>query len=121
MTLLVSWISIDTHGPAAVYIAADSRISWGTDAKFDYGRKVFAFRSYPDVVGYCGDALFPSMVIAQLVEMADNGLLFTGSRSCKDRFEAFKEKLVQQCHRYPSEKLVGQMFQVLYLDCRSLS
>jgi hypothetical protein len=114
MTLLVSWASIDTHGPAGVYVAADSRISWGTIAKFDYGRKVFAFRTFPDIVGYCGDVLFPSMVIAQLVEMADNGLLFAGSLRCKDRFEAFKEKLVQQCHRYPRDYLADQQFEVIY-------
>jgi hypothetical protein len=113
MTLLVSWASVDSHGPAAVYIAADSRISWGTAARFDYGRKVFAFRSVPDIVGYCGDVLFPSMVIAQVVEMGDNGLLFSESQDCKERFESFKEKLVQQCGRYPPE-FIDQKFQVLY-------
>lgn len=42
MTMLVSWIGVDTHGPSSVYIAADSRISWTQEHKFDFGKKVFA-------------------------------------------------------------------------------
>ena len=57
MTLLVAWAGVDTHGTSFVYIASDSRISWGTTATFDYGRKVFAFAHWPDVLGYCGDVL----------------------------------------------------------------
>ncbi len=121
MTLLMSWASVDTHGPSAVYIAADSRISWDSSTKFDFGRKVFAFRSHPDIVGYCGDVLFPTMVIGQLVELADNGLLFSKATNCKDRFEAFKEKMVQQCSRYPKEHLIGQSFQILYAGRESNS
>ena len=29
MTLLVSWIGVDTHGTSSAYITTDSRISWG--------------------------------------------------------------------------------------------
>ena len=52
MTLLVCWAGIDTHGPSSLYMAADSRISWKAPAFFDYGRKVFAFTRWPDVLGY---------------------------------------------------------------------
>jgi hypothetical protein len=115
MTLLVAWSGADSHGPASVYIAADSRISWGKHVTFDYGRKVFTFKTYPDIVGYCGAVLFPSMAISQIIELADNGLLLTRTMSCKERFECFKEKLVQQLRRYPSEnKITGGLFQVMY-------
>jgi hypothetical protein len=76
MTLLVSWLGVDTHGIASAYIASDSRVSWGRETNFDHGRKVFAFRSSPDILGYCGDVLFPTMVLSQITEIADNGLLF---------------------------------------------
>ena len=44
MTLLVSWIGVDTHGPGSIYIAADSRISWTSGITYNYGRKVFALK-----------------------------------------------------------------------------
>jgi hypothetical protein len=74
MTLLVSWVGVDTHGPSSVYIASDSQISWGTLAKFNFGRKVFAFSKWPDILGYCGDVLFPSIALNQIVELADAGV-----------------------------------------------
>ena len=121
MTLLVSWIGVDTHGTASAYIAADSRISWGNKAKFDHGRKVFALSSFPDILGYCGDVLFPTMVLSQIAEMADRGVLFSNNPSCKDRFEAIKEKLVQQFHQYPRmvDEITANSLQVLHI-ARSL-
>jgi hypothetical protein len=101
MTLLVSWAGVDTHGVASAYIAADSRISWGGAAAFDHCRKVYALRSSPDILGYCGDVLFPAIVLSQIVEMADRGLLFAYTATCKERFDSIKRKLVQQFHRYP--------------------
>jgi hypothetical protein len=118
MTLLVSWIGVDTHGPASAYMAADSRISWGNLANFDHGRKVFAFRQSPDILGYCGDVLFPTMVLSQIVEMGDRGLLFSPTWPSKEKFEAIKEKLVQQFHRYPRmvEGITANSVQVLHIS-----
>jgi len=118
MTLLVSWIGVDTHGTASAYIAADSRVSWGDVANFDHGRKVFAFRDSPDILGYCGDVLFPTMVLSQITEMADRGLLFPYNASCKERFEAIKEKLVQQFQKYPKmvEGITADILQVLHIS-----
>lgn len=118
MTLLVSWIGVDTHGTTSAYIAADSRVSWDNVAAFDHGRKVFAFRSSPDILGFCGDILFPTMVLSQVTDMADRGLLFSQTASCKDRFEAIKEKLVQQFHRYPRmvEAITAETLQVLHIS-----
>jgi len=119
MTLLVSWIGVDTHGIASAYIAADSRISWGNDCNFDHGRKVFAFRNSPDILGYCGDVLFPSIVLSQIAEMADHGLLFSHEATCKERFEAIKEAQVQQFQRYPQmvKKIATDALQLLHI-CR---
>ena len=118
MTLLVSWIGVDTHGTASAYIAADSRVSWDDDAVFNHGRKVFAFRHSPDILGCCGDVLFPTIVLSQITEMADQGLLSSPQTSCKERFEAIKEKLVQQFHKYPRmiERITADILQVLHIS-----
>jgi len=102
MTLLVSWVAVDTHGPSSIYIASDSQISWSASVKFDSGRKVFAFSKWPDILGYCGDVLFPSIAINQIVELADAGLLFEPTYSCKQKFQAIVDKLNDLVSAYPT-------------------
>src|SRR5689334_18933450 len=114
MTLLTSWVGVDTHGIASIYIASDSRITWTNSVTFDFGRKVFAFNNYPDILGYCGDVLFPSIVLGQIVEMADNGLLFDENYNCKQKFEAIKEKLIQIFHKYPYEQVAIDSLQIIH-------
>lgn len=101
MTLLVAWAGIDTHGPSSAYIASDSRISWQNGKTFDFGRKVFAFTKWPDILGYCGDVLFPSIALNQIVDLADAGLLFTESFSPKQKFQAIVDKLNDLFRPYP--------------------
>ena len=102
MTLLVCWVGIDTHGPSSLYMAADSRIFWKAPAHFDYGRKVFAFTKWPDVLGYCGDVLFPSIALNQIVDLADAGLLFVSDFSPKQKFQAIVDKLNDLFRAYPA-------------------
>lgn len=101
MTLLVSWAAVDTHGTSSIYIASDSRISWGTTATFDHGRKVFAFQNHPDILGYCGDVLFPSLALNQIVELGDAGLLFSPSSTGRQKFQAIVNKLNDLFQEYP--------------------
>jgi hypothetical protein len=118
MTLVVGWSGVDTHGTASAYIAADSRISWPGSAKFDFGRKVYAFDNHGDILGYCGDVLFPSIVLGQISEMANCGLLFRTNATGKDKFEAVKEKLIQLFRRYPSDvtQITQNVLQVLHIS-----
>ena len=102
MTLLVCWTGIDTHGPSSLYMAADSRISWKAPAHFDFARKVFAFSRWPDVLGYCGDVLFPSIALNQIVDLADAGLLFSEDFSPKQKFQAIVDKLNDLFRQYPA-------------------
>lgn len=107
MTLIASFIGVDCKfprpKPASIYILSDSRINWGRDAKFDYGRKVFGCKNSPDIFGYCGDVLFPSIVLNQIVEIADQGLLFEFNWTCKQKFQAIVNKLIQIFNKYPKE------------------
>jgi hypothetical protein len=118
MTLLISWVGVDNHGITSAYIAADSRVSWGEEVNFDHGRKVFAFRCSPDILGYSGDVLFPTMVLSQITEIADRGLLFSFNAPCKERFEAIKEKLIQQFQKYPKmvESITAPNLQILHIS-----
>ncbi len=103
MTLLIAWTGIDSHGVASAYIGSDSRISWGADYKFDTGRKVFGLDKHPDIFGYCGDVLFPMLVLGQISEMADSALLFPEGASIESKSAAIFKKLNEQFARYPAD------------------
>lgn len=77
MTSLIAWWSRDQERFSALHVASDSRISWGSALKrWDAGRKVFAPSRTPDVWAYCGDVVFPALVLSQLASAADQGVLF---------------------------------------------
>jgi len=103
MTLLSSWLGVDSRGPSSIYILSDSRISWGDSAKFDYGKKVFGCENSPDIFGYCGDVLFPSIVLNQIICIADQGLLFKENATCEQKSQAVINKLIQSFKNYPNE------------------
>lgn len=71
MTLLVAWTGIDSRSPASVYIATDSRITWGKSGYFDHAVKTFAIKNFPAIIGYCGDSLVSQMLISQAISVID--------------------------------------------------
>lgn len=76
MTSLAVSLSVDSRGPCGLYFITDSRITWGSsDHRWDAGQKTFASRRFPDVFGYCGDAYFPPMMLRQVVDQLDAGLI----------------------------------------------
>jgi hypothetical protein len=88
VTTLASWISVDGSGPSAIYVVADSRITWGSHARrWDSGRKVFPANS-ADVFAYCGDVLFPSLVLGQITDLIDRNLLWAPQTPSDARHEA---------------------------------
>lgn len=103
MTLLASWLGVDSRKPSSIYIVSDSRISWGDKANFDYGKKVFGCKNSPDIFGYCGDVLFPSIVLNQIIDIADQGLLFNENATCEEKSQAVINKLIQSFKNYPKE------------------
>lgn len=93
MTTLLSWLSVDSRGPCAINIVADSRITWGSEQmRWDSGRKVFAAPT-PDIFGYCGDVVFPSLVLGQITELANSGLLWDGEHDAASRHQCLVEFL----------------------------
>jgi hypothetical protein len=115
MTLLASWIGIDTHGPTSAYIVSDSRFSWNKNEYFDYGKKVFASHTYPEILGYAGDVLFPSTVLSQIIEMIDTGVLFDTKMNCDQKNRLIFEKLCYSFSKYPT-KFTGDIVQVLHIS-----
>lgn len=70
MTSIVAWAGVDPRGVASVYIASDSRISWGKQ-HWDQGRKVFACSTQPHIFGYWGDVLFPALALPSIADRID--------------------------------------------------
>lgn len=75
MTSLVVWAAVDTHGPTSLYVCGDSRISWPNCEGWNNGRKVFASRSAGDIFAYCGEVVFPSLFLGQVVDLIDADLI----------------------------------------------
>jgi hypothetical protein len=118
MTSLMAWIGSDSRGPASAYLCSDSRISWlrgGGNEYWDYGRKIFGCRTRPHVLGYCGDVLFPTQTLSQIVDMIDRDLLFD-AEACAEPDRCASEVtsvLAEAFQNYPTS--ARQPFEVLYL------
>jgi hypothetical protein len=105
MTSLIAWIGVDSRQPSSVYLASDSRISWdGKTGPWDFARKLFASSRYPDVLGYCGNVLFTSQVLGQVMDMVDLGCLFSPHAAPEVRFQAIAETIEQVHSTYPREQ-----------------
>ncbi|MGK0270061.1 MAG: hypothetical protein ACI88H_000696 [Cocleimonas sp.] len=94
MTSLIAWVGVDARAPASVYLASDSRLSWSKISNWDTGRKLFSSKNKPEILGYCGDVLFPSQKLGQIMEQIDNDLLISEEMSIEEKqlklFESIK-------------------------------
>jgi hypothetical protein len=112
MTSLIAWIGVDARGAASAYFASDSRITWPGVGTWDHGRKLFACRRYPHMLGYCGDVLFPTQTLSQISEMVDADLLATASERCDICLARVASVLSTALETYPAA--VKREFDVLY-------
>jgi len=105
MTTVLAWISYSDTGerpdlPRAIYVASDSRITWGSQAhRWDAGRKIFAPIKEPHLFGYCGDVVFPSLVLGQLVSAIDQEILFSSEASGAEKNAVILESIKTSHHR----------------------
>lgn len=103
MTLIAAWVAVDSRKPSSIYIMSDSRIAWKNNEVFDFGKKVFGCSNSPDIFGYAGDVLFPSIVLNQIVSLIDQGLLFDKDSTFKKKSQAVTKKLIESFRHYPKE------------------
>jgi hypothetical protein len=81
MTSIVTWAAVDSRGVSGLYIASDSRITWGaTGQRWDQGRKTYASESTPHVFGYWGDVLFPAIALPTVIGHLNFGTLTPSPR-----------------------------------------
>ncbi len=105
MTLLLSWVGIDSRKVSSAYIASDSRFSWNNSTVFDYGQKVFSFTKTADILGYCGDVLYPTFIINQILTMEQDEILFEPDTNRYKRSEIIFSELKKKFDDYPSAVL----------------
>jgi hypothetical protein len=115
MTILVSWIGKDSRKVSSFYIASDSRISWGKNTNYDYGQKVFAFSNTPDILGYCGDVMYPIMTINQILDMEKNSVLFPPDITANDRSNIIFNELQNKFKEYPSS-VMNSSLDILHIS-----
>ncbi|SEK55367.1 hypothetical protein [Pacificibacter marinus] len=86
MTTLAVELSVDSRGPCAIYIASDSRITWGDSGKrWDAAQKTFISNTSADIFGYCGSAFVPTQVLNQVARQIEAGILFDARASADER------------------------------------
>ncbi len=112
MTTLIGWIGVDSRGPSSLYFAADSRFTWTPDVTWDYGRKLFASRSRPVILGYCGDVMFASHGIGQALELLEAGFLHPAEAAPEARVPVLEAFLKDSLQTYPSSQ--KREFSVVY-------
>lgn len=118
MTLVISWIGVDEkkNGKeiSSVYIASDSRYTWGNAKRFDFGIKVFGSNKHPEIFGFCGDVLFPATILGQIIPQIDNGILIESSDNCEIKNKKLFEYISSSFDTYPKEFLANDTFTILH-------
>jgi len=112
MTSLVAWLGVDSRGPSSMYVASDSRVSWGKSWKWDYARKVFASQKHPILMGYVGDVLFPSQILGQITDFIDSGLIRVDGVAPDIQMDRVTQIIKQSFGAYP--EAAKRNFEVVY-------
>ena len=108
MTLIAAWASLDQKPNnrkqvSSLYIASDSRASWGNEAKVDNLQKVFACSKSPDIFGFCGDVNFCQSALFNLVSLIDQGVLFDAN--CNHKAEKVLNFINKRYAEHPKDKM----------------
>lgn len=76
MTTLVCWCGLDSRGTSSLYIATDSRFSWGPGVNWDRGRKLGIPLGAAEIYAFAGDVTLMQNLILGLCQsgMTDDGL-----------------------------------------------
>ena len=102
MTILIGWLGVDERSPCSAYLMSDSRFTWGTNPEsYNYGQKLFALNNSPDILGYCGEVLFASQVLTQIVGLDNTHVLFPTNSDSQTRNRIIFNQIVTQFAGYP--------------------
>lgn len=118
MTMLASWVGIDTHGIGSAYIVSESRFTWKQSRKiytWDYGKKVFASCAYPEIFGYAGDVLFPTVILSQIIGLIDSEVIFNKNTSCEQKSQLVFDLLRSELTKYPIN-CINDSFQIIHIS-----
>ena len=111
MTLIIAWVGVDNKkngkSIASLYLASDSRYSWGNNSQYNFGIKVFSSSKHPEIFSFCGDVLFPSIVFGQLIPQIDNGLLLNNNDTVEEKNRKIFGYIKSSFKEYPKSSLVG--------------
>lgn len=114
MTTLVCWCGVDSRAPSALYVASDSRITWGNaDAPWDGGRKIFRFAGRSDVLAFAGDVVFAVNVLSRLVVLVDSGAIDLPAES-ERRFEVIKAYIENAIAKWPNGRELSSGVSIVY-------
>jgi hypothetical protein len=101
VTSLIAWVAVDSVGPSALYFASDSRITWGDGRRWDFCKKIFSSNTEPEILGFCGDVLFPVQALGQVISLIDSECLYEKSDSTRKKFIKIAEVIEQIYSTYP--------------------
>lgn len=101
MTTLICWAGADSRNIASLYIASDSRLTWGTpEISYDCGQKLFFSQKHLHAFGFSGDVTCASQLLHSLVFQIDNDYL-KENISNKDNVEKIQQHLQKCFLNYP--------------------
>ena len=70
-------------------------------------------RNHPDIFGYCGDVLFVTTVISQIIDQADSQILFSEGMSAQTKFDLIFSIIRTALTPYPPDQTTGS-FVIIY-------
>lgn len=100
-----------------MYLASDSRLSWAKLGYWDLGRKIFPSEKYGDILGFCGDALFCSQQLSQIITYIDSCSSFEEITEPNERSDLIFELIQSSFGPYP-KRFALKSFSIVYLTRR---
>ena len=106
MTTFIAWVGADSRGTASINFSTDSRISWGKNGNthWDMAQKTFSSIFSTDIFAYVNDVMFPSMILGQIINAIDNGVLFDSDERLETRFDKVEEYIKNSHKLFPQQQ-----------------
>jgi hypothetical protein len=112
MTTLIAWLGVDERQPASIYIATDSRISWGNSHSWDVGQKIFSALTKPELFAFCGDVIYPQAILPRICSLIDEDNFFAPNSGYDAKLNQLFDYVQRTFSSYP---LKGK-FTILYIS-----